>query len=171
MRHIAVFPHGVQGGLVMNGQDDCSPTEKVIAPGDGYAGDATPEQTWQILSENPDAVLIDVRTDAEWSYVGIPDLVAIGKKTKLVALQNFPAMDVNPEFAKQVEDTGIKKDAPVLFICRSGQRSRNAAMILAQRGFEHCYNVAEGFEGTLDGDRHRGVSGGWKFRGLPWVQQ
>ena len=155
----------------MNGQDVRSPTERVIAPGDGYAGDATPEQTWQILTENSDAVLIDVRTDAEWSYVGIPDLVAIGKKTKLVALLKFPTGDVNPEFAKQVEDTGIKKDAPVLFICRSGQRSRNAAIILTQLGYERSYNVAEGFEGALDGDCHRGVSGGWKVRGLPWVQQ
>ncbi len=155
----------------MNGQDVRSPTEQAIAPGDGYAGDATPEETWQILTENPDAVLIDVRTEAEWSFVGIPDLVAIGKKTKLVAIQYFPAMEVNPEFAKQAEDTGIKKDAPVLFICRSGQRSRNAAIILTQRGYERSYNVAEGFEGALNGDCHRGDSGGWKFRGLPWVQQ
>ncbi len=155
----------------MNGQDNRLPTEKAIAPGNGYAGDATPEQTWQILSENADAVLIDVRSEAEWTFVGIPDLVAIGKQTKLVALQTFPTMDVNPDFAKQAEDTGIKKDAPVLFICRSGQRSRNAAIILAQRGYERSYNVAEGFEGSLDGDCHRGGSGGWKFRGLPWVQQ
>lgn len=155
----------------MNGQDARSPTEKEIAPGDGYAGDATPEQTWQILTENLDAVLIDVRTDAEWSYVGIPDLGVIDKETKFVSLKNFPAMEINPEFAQQAEDTGIKSGAPVLFICRSGQRSRTAAIILTQRGYERSYNVADGFEGTLDGDRHRGASGGWKVRGLPWVQQ
>ena len=155
----------------MNGQDNRSPIEKAIAPGDGYAGDATPDQAWQILSENSDAVLIDVRSEAEWAFVGTPDLVAIGKKTKFVALQSFPNMDVNTDFAQQAENTGIKPEAPVLFICRSGQRSRNAAIILAQRGYGRSYNVSEGFEGALNGDCHRGDSGGWKFRGLPWAQQ
>lgn len=155
----------------MNGQNERLPTEKAIAPGDDYAGDATSEQAWRILSENPDAVLIDVRTEAEWAYVGVPDLNAIGKQTRFVSLQNFPTMKMNPEFTQQVEDAGIKNNAPVLFICRSGQRSRTAAIILTQRGFDLCYNVADGFEGSLDGDRHRGSAGGWKAVGLPWVQQ
>lgn len=144
--------------------------EREIAPGDGYAGDITPEQAWRILEEAPDAVLIDVRTQPEWAFVGVPDLSGLGRKVALVPWQVFPTMQLNPEFAKQVKASGASEGAPVLFLCRSGVRSRSAAQAMAAQGFTRAMNVAGGFEGAHDGKRHRGTREGWKVAGLPWVQ-
>lgn len=135
-----------------------------------YAGDVAPNEAWRILEEDPRAVLVDVRTDAEWAYVGLPDLSALGKKTLCVSWQVFPAMSANPHFADELAGQGVAKDQPLLFICRSGVRSRHAAVALTALGYERCYNVAQGFEGDCDERRHRGTTGGWKVAGLPWVQ-
>lgn len=137
-----------------------------------YAGDVTVDEAWRVLGENPRAVLIDVRTRAEWSYVGLPDLASVGKEPLLAEWQTFPAMAVNGNFADEVASAlgEARKDAPVLFLCRSGARSRAAAIALTAQGFTRCYNVAGGFEGDLDQDRHRGHRNGWKASGLPWVQ-
>ena len=144
--------------------------ERAIAPGDGYAGDITPEQAWKILEEAPDAVLVDVRTQPEWAFVGVPDLSGLGRKVVLVPWQVFPTMQVNPEFAKQVKASGAAETAPVLFLCRSGARSRSAAQAMTAQGFTRAMNVAGGFEGAHDDKRHRGAREGWKVAGLPWVQ-
>ncbi len=144
--------------------------EREIAPGDGYAGDITPEQAWKILEEAPDAVLVDVRTQPEWAFVGVPDLSGLGRKAALVPWQVFPTMQVNPEFAKQVKASGAVETAPVLFLCRSGARSRSAAQAMTAQGFTRAMNVAGGFEGAHDDKRHRGAREGWKVAGLPWVQ-
>jgi rhodanese-related sulfurtransferase len=144
--------------------------EREIAPGDGYAGDVTPEQAWKILEEAPDAILIDVRTQPEWAFVGVPDLSGLGRKVVLVPWQVFPTMQVNPEFAKQVKASGASEDVPVLFLCRSGARSRSAAQAMTAQGFTRAMNVAGGFEGAHDEKRHRGAREGWKVAGLPWVQ-
>ncbi|MEN6541308.1 rhodanese-like domain-containing protein [Parvibaculum sp.] len=137
-----------------------------------YAGDVSAEEAWRVLAENPDAVLIDVRTRAEWSYVGLPDLSSIGKEPLLAEWQVFPSMTVNEAFSGDVAAAlgGGRKDVPVLFLCRSGARSRAAAVSMTAQGFAHCYNVAGGFEGDLDEDRHRGHRNGWKASGLPWAQ-
>ena len=136
----------------------------------GYAGDVSPEEAWRILESDPRAVLVDVRTQAEWAYVGVPDLSAIGRQPVFVQWALFPTMSVNPHFADQVSAAGLAPDAPVLFLCRSGVRSRAAAIAMTARGFAPCYNVATGFEGDHDARRHRGVVAGWKVAGLPWVQ-
>jgi rhodanese-related sulfurtransferase len=136
----------------------------------GYAGDVDPAQAWEMLSKDPDAVLVDVRTDAEWRYVGLPELSGIGKKAYCVSWQLYPDMRHNADFAAQVAQSGITADKTLLLICRSGQRSRDAALALTATGFSRCYNVAEGFEGPRDAQFHRGGDGGWKARGLPWVQ-
>ena len=135
-----------------------------------YAGDVTPGEAWRMLQEDPRAVLVDVRTDAEWAYVGSPDLSSLGRPLLRVSWQEFPGMEINPRFIEQLTASGLEKDRTLLFICRSGARSRSAAIVCTEAGFARCHNVAEGFEGDRDERGHRGGTGGWKMRGLPWVQ-
>ena len=143
-----------------------------MANGDGYAGDISVKQAWEILKEEKAACLIDVRTRAEWMFVGVPDVSELGKETLFVEWQS--AQGQNPNFVTEVQaelkERGVNADAPLLFICRSGQRSRGAAMACTAAGFEASYNVAGGFEGDLDEKRHRGKLNGWRHDGLPWVQ-
>lgn len=154
-----------------NASDDVEPRIVGEHPAN-YAGDVTVDEAWRVLGENPRAILIDVRTRAEWSYVGLPDLAPVGKEPLLAEWQTFPAMAVNGNFADEVASSlgEARKDAPVLFLCRSGARSRAAAIALTAQGFTRCYNIAGGFEGDLDEARHRGHRNGWKASGLPWVQ-
>ena len=135
-----------------------------------YAGDLGPPEAWRVLEEEPGAVLVDVRTAAEWAYVGLPDLRRLGKQTLCVAWQTFPGLQHNPEFLAQVEAAGVGREQTLLLLCRSGVRSRHAAAALTAAGFARCYNVAEGFEGDRDEAGQRGRLGGWKARGLPWIQ-
>lgn len=140
----------------------------------GYAGDVSAHETWEALVADPSAVLVDVRTVAEWNFVGLPDLERIGKRVLLVEWQRFPDMTVNVAFVEELgealADLGVGADAPVYFICRSGARSRSAAMAATAGGFGRAFNVAGGFEGSLGPDRHRGCVDGWKASGLPWIQ-
>lgn len=154
----------------MSSEDTKTSTERAVAPGEGYAGDVTPEQAWKILEENPQAVLVDCRTQPEWAFVGIPDLAPLGKKAVLVPWQVFPTMQLNPEFSRQIRAAGAAEGAPVLFLCRSGARSRSAAIAVTSQGFQRAYNIKGGFEGAHDDKRHRGSREGWKVAGLPWVQ-
>ena len=128
-----------------------------------------------MLSGNGLAVLVDCRTRPEWSFVGIPDLAALEATVVFAEWQVFPTMAVNAEFAAQLRAGGVVADAsqgrPLLFICRSGVRSKAAAMAMTQAGFAPCYNVSGGFEGPLDDDKHRGGSDGWKAAALPWIQE
>ena len=135
-----------------------------------YAGDVAPDDAWRILEEDPRAVLIDVRTDAEWAYVGSPDLSKLGKAVVRLSWQEFPEMEINPNFVDQLNAAGVEKDQTLLFICRSGARSKSAALAMTEAGFPECHNVAEGFEGDRDSGGHRGMANGWKQRRLPWVQ-
>jgi len=137
---------------------------------DSYAGDVDPRSAWKILQEQADSYLIDVRTEAEWRYVGVPDLASIGKQTLCISWLHYPANDPNDTFVEDVMADGVRPDQTVLLLCRSGQRSRAAAIALTARGYGRCYNVSEGFEGDKDGDGHRGTVGGWKIGGLPWSQ-
>ena len=137
----------------------------------GYAGDVGPAEAWRMLQDDPDARLIDVRTDAEWRYVGLPDLGSLGRTTLCVSWQAFPDLRRNERFVAEVAESGVTPDQTVLLICRSGQRSKDAAIALTAQGYRRCYNVAEGFEGPRDGQGHRGTSGGWKARDLPWIQE
>ncbi|HET6158899.1 MAG TPA: rhodanese-like domain-containing protein [Dongiaceae bacterium] len=137
-----------------------------------YAGDVSPAEAWKGLSQDPKAVLIDVRTQPEWSFVGVPDLRSLGKKAAFLCWQVYPQMQVDPDFVAKVEQmTSGDKSAPLYFICRSGARSRSAAQALTAAGYSTCFNVAGGFEGDIDSHGHRGGSNGWKASNLPWVQQ
>jgi rhodanese-related sulfurtransferase len=135
-----------------------------------YAGDLRPTEAWELLKAEQAAQLVDVRTRPEWSFVGIPDLGSIGKKPILLAWQAYPAMQVNPMFAEELRRTVSSPETPLLFICRSGTRSRAAAETMTAAGYRRCYNVAEGFEGQVDAEGHRGRKAGWKAAGLPWNQ-
>jgi rhodanese-related sulfurtransferase len=146
-----------------------------------YAGDVSPREGWDILTREPGAVLVDCRSQSEWSFVGVPDLSSLGKRPVLVEWQSFvppspepgakPRMMANASFGQQLERAGVPKDVPVVFLCRSGGRSRSAAIAMTQAGWQRCYNLAGGFEGPHDAAQHRGGSAGWKAEGLPWVQE
>ncbi|MCW5698820.1 MAG: rhodanese-like domain-containing protein [Rhodospirillales bacterium] len=150
--------------------DDANVENNAFAGDIGYAGDIGPRQAWEILVNSPKATMIDVRTAAEWAYVGVPDLSGIGKKVEFVSWLHFPGMQINARFVEEVTALGIDPLAPVLFVCRSGVRSKFAAIAMTRRGFRACYNVAHGFEGDLDTIGHRGAVSGWKVEGLPWKQ-
>lgn len=131
-----------------------------------YKADVAPAEAFRRLQENPKAWLVDVRTVPEWGFVGVPDVERLVR----LSWQQFPAMQVDPDFVEKVEAAGVGRDDEVFLICRSGARSANAAAALTAAGFSNCYNVAEGFEGDRDAEGHRGTVGGWKAAGLPWIQ-
>ncbi|HET7475799.1 MAG TPA: rhodanese-like domain-containing protein [Dermatophilaceae bacterium] len=134
-----------------------------------YAGDVAPSQAYDALAADPDAVLVDVRTTAEWAYVGLPDLSGLGRSVIPVQWQHFPEGDLNPGFVAELRESGVRPGQPIYFLCRSGARSRSAALAATRAGLGPAYNVAEGFEGPLGPDGHRDVAG-WKRAGLPWKQ-
>jgi rhodanese-related sulfurtransferase len=136
--------------------------------------DVDVETAWKTLASTPRAQLVDVRTRAEWTYVGIPDLASVGKRPVLVEWQTFPDQAVDPRFAErlagELKALSVGPDDDLYFICRSGSRSLAAAKAMAAAGYRACHNVGGGFEGPLDDERHRGSVGGWKAAGLPWQQ-
>ena len=128
-----------------------------------YGGALTPAEAHELWRNAPGAKLVDVRTRAEWDYVGrIPGAAEI-------ELLTYPGNRPNPAFVAELEKQ-VEKSVPVLFICRSGGRSHNAAMLATQAGYADCYNVLEGFEGDRDAQGHRNTTGGWRAAGLPWTQ-
>jgi rhodanese-related sulfurtransferase len=136
--------------------------------------DVPVEEVWAQLEKDAGAVLIDVRTRAEWTFVGLPDLSEIGKRVLTVEWQTSPESKIDAGFAERMtqalDAAGANQDTELFFICRSGARSRMAAEAMANVGYRRCRNVADGFEGPLDADRHRGQVAGWKAAGLAWVQ-
>ena len=144
------------------------------SPREVHVEDVPVTSVWARLQADQDAVLVDVRTRAEWAYVGVPDLSPIAKRPLLVEWLSFPDNRIDPAFSDRLSEmlasAGVAKDAEVFFICRSGGRSKMAAQVMAEAGYTRCRNVADGFEGPLDSDRHRGLLAGWKAAGLPWVQ-
>jgi rhodanese-related sulfurtransferase len=128
-----------------------------------YNGAVLPQEAYRLWRDAPGAKIVDVRTRAELDWVGrIPGAVEI-------ELLSYPGGRPNPGFLPALEQQ-VDKEALVMFICRSGGRSHNAAMLAAQAGYTECYNVLEGFEGDKDEHGHRSTKGGWRKSGLPWVQ-
>jgi rhodanese-related sulfurtransferase len=134
-----------------------------------YAGDVNCSDAYVGLQADSDAVLVDVRTTAEWSYVGHPDLTQIGKRVIFLEWQRFPDGALNGSFLQQLREAGVREGVPIYFLCRSGGRSAAAAKAATATGLGPAYNVSNGFEGQLGQDRHRTVTG-WKTAGLPWRQ-
>lgn len=140
-------------------------------------GEVSPDEAWRLLqSAGPECRLVDVRTRAEWGFVGVPDLEELDDRTIFVEWASFPDMSVNPHFAAEVREAlGDTTPGTLLFLCRSGARSLRAAFAVATAFSSEgtsvdCINVAEGFEGDMDGQGHRGRKNGWKARGLAWRQ-
>lgn len=144
--------------------------------GSAQVGEVNPIEAWSHLEKNSSAVLVDVRTEAEWTFVGVPDLAEIGKAPVCVEWAAYPDMSKNPRFvAALMEKIGGSPPSEIFFICRSGARSLRAAEAVAEHLAEigqstACFNVAEGFEGDLNSLGHRGDINGWKSRGLGWTQ-
>jgi rhodanese-related sulfurtransferase len=136
--------------------------------------DVPVEEVWARLESEVESVLIDVRTRAEWAFVGLPDLSEVGKRVLTVEWQTSPEHRIDAAFPERLEEVlaaaGANRETELFFICRSGGRSRMAAEAMANAGYRRCRNVADGFEGPLDADRHRGRVAGWKAAGLAWVQ-
>jgi rhodanese-related sulfurtransferase len=130
-----------------------------------------PAQTWEALQADEDAQLVDVRTDVEWTFVGLPDLGSAGKETLLIPWQVYPTMQLNGSFEENLRAAGLTAAHKIYFICRSGARSMAAAEAARSAGFPHVFNVADGFEGPPDVEGHRGTTAGWKANGLPWRQR
>lgn len=141
-----------------------------------YGGDVYPLECWSALQKQDagTAVLIDVRTQAEWAYVGVPMLEASMMPVVLQEWQSFPHMNVNPSFGDvlnaELEKAGVDKNASLYFLCRSGVRSLAAAKVMAAMGYKDSFNVSHGFEGDPDENGHRGRHNGWKADNLPWRQ-
>ncbi|GAB1387800.1 rhodanese-like domain-containing protein [Melaminivora sp.] len=130
-------------------------------PAQGYAGDISPQLAWQ-WQQAGQALLVDVRSDAERAWVGcVPGAVP-------VAWKQWPGMLPNPEFDEQLR-AAAQAGLPLLLLCRSGVRSIAAARRATELGLQ-AYNILEGFEGELDAQQRRGQRGGWRARGLPWAQ-
>lgn len=127
-----------------------------------YAGALLPQEAAE-LQKSGQAVLVDVRTKAEWDYVGR----ATG--SLLIEWQTYPSSLLNPEFLAQLQ-AQVPKDKVVMFLCRSGARSNSAAKAAAAAGYGKAYNVLQGFEGDKDASGHRNSVGGWRYAGLPWTQ-
>jgi rhodanese-related sulfurtransferase len=132
----------------------------------------TPQEAWQLLQDNPRAVLVDIRSTMEFLFVGHP------RGAVHIAWIDEPDWTINPHFVTDIRklllggavcDTG-QPCAPVILICRSGKRSLDAGRTLLDAGLQQVHHVDEGFEGELDEHHHRGTLGGWRFRGLPWEQ-
>ena len=126
--------------------------------------DLNPQQSWELLQQNTSAILIDVRTKMEHGFVGH----TIGAVH--IAWKEAPDWQVNPQFVNEVKQRVTDKTAPILLLCRSGQRSLDAAKALEAVGYQRLINIVDGFEGPLDTNNHRGNLGGWRFHNLPWIQ-
>lgn len=124
----------------------------------------TPKKAWTLLSTNTTAVLLDVRDRMEYSYVGHP------KGAINIPWKELPDFRANPLFVDEVRQRIPNHETPVLLLCRSGQRSLDAAKALALVGYKDLTNIEEGFEGPLDANKHRGTLGGWRYHDLPWEQ-
>lgn len=138
--------------------------------------EATPEDAWNMLTIDEDAVLVDVRSRPEWAFSGMPDLSEIGREVWPIEWQVWPSMSANLGFLSDLdEQMGTRPPRRLFFLCRTGGRSIDAAREVARqmhaRGINlHVTNIAEGFEGERDRNGQRGRTTGWKAAGLPWRQ-
>lgn len=136
-------------------------------------GEISPKAAWELMQSNPRAVLVDIRSSMEYLFVGHP----VGSIH--VAWIDEPDWDVNPDFAREIrklmlggvsEPESEGESAPIILICRSGKRSKEAGDLLISEGLENVFHIDEGFEGERDENYQRSTLGGWRFRGLPWEQ-
>ena len=132
-----------------------------------YAGELTLDEAWSLLRDDDRAVLVDVRTQAEWNFVGVPVLDELGKQPRMVEWVGYPGGTPNQNFLAEAS-AGLDTDVMVMFLCRSGVRSLAAARVFTAAGYGKAHNITAGFEGDLEPDGHRTT--GWRHAGLPWRQ-
>ena len=135
-----------------------------------YKGDVDPTQAFEMLKADPKAILVDVRTKAEWMFVGYPDIKSLGKEVFMIQWREFPKMERSVDFIEDLSSKVLDKNVAIFFLCRTGGRSQEAAIEMTRIGYSNCYNIAYGFEGELDPRGHRGLVSGWKASKLPWRQ-
>lgn len=131
-----------------------------------YAGALTPLEAHALLLSAPNVRLVDVRTNAERDWVGRPDIAP--ERHAAVQWATYPGGVPNPDFMRQLAEV-CAPDQVLLFLCRSGVRSRHAAKLATEHGWPHCFDILEGFEGDKDGAGHRKTVAGWCVAGLPWL--
>jgi rhodanese-related sulfurtransferase len=150
----------------MTTTDEILAAARERAPGQPYAGAVTPQEAFALLQGDPRVKLVDVRTNAERDWIGRPAI----PETQHGAVQwtLYPGGAPNPDFATQLQQAADKEDV-VLFLCRSGVRSRHAARVATELGYANAFDILEGFEGDRDGEGHRRTVGGWCKAGLPWI--
>jgi len=124
----------------------------------------TPQQSWDLMQSDSRAIMIDVRTKMEHTFLGRP------LNSVHVPWKEAPEWVLNSAFVAQAEEVATDKSAPVLLLCRSGVRSLEAASALENAGYTHLINILDGFEGALDDNKHRGNISGWRYSQLPWEQ-
>jgi rhodanese-related sulfurtransferase len=135
-----------------------------------YAGDISPAEAWSALTQNESSQLVDVRTQAEWAFSGIPSLDTIKKTVKTISWKFYPQFNVNPDFVAQLESAVPDKTTPLYFLCKTGGRSTDAAIAATAAGYQNCFNIEGGFEGDINSNHQRGQVNGWKASRLPWQQ-
>jgi rhodanese-related sulfurtransferase len=136
------------------------------------AGEVEPSTAWEILSQDRESVLVDVRSSPELGLVGVANLSSLRKQPVFIPWKLFPNWEVNTKFSSQLEqEIGSDKNLAIFFLCKSGGRSLDAAIHMTEKGYTQCYNIIGGFEGDLDSDGHRGTINGWKKFNLPWEQR
>ena len=143
------------------------PAHLEARPAEGYAGDITPQQAWDLLAADPDATIVDVRTEGEWHAIGVPDTATLDKRPVFAEWVRAGGRP-NTGFLEELKAAGVT-GGPVVFLCRSGQRSIGAARLATAAGVAPSYNVLEGFEGAPGADGVRDQQG-WKVAGLPWTE-
>lgn len=136
-----------------------------------YAGDMGSREVFEVLKQDPNSSLVDVRTTREWETIGVPDLDECQKEVIFAEWQMFPTMMVDSEFASKVDKAITQKNHSkserVFCLCRSGVRSKGAAAALTQIGYTNAYNINDGFEGVPNEAGERSKINGWLFEGLP----
>jgi rhodanese-related sulfurtransferase len=165
-------PCGCRTEPMTHWRNTMSTTETILdaararAPGQPYAGAVTPQEAFALVQADPKVKVIDVRTNAERDWIGRPALPAA--QHGAVQWSLYPGGAPNPDFAAQLQSAADPDDV-VLFLCRSGVRSRHAARVATELGYKNAFDILEGFEGDRDAEGHRKTVGGWCKAGLPWV--
>jgi rhodanese-related sulfurtransferase len=174
LMHIAPFRQGWPSssalelikGITMSTTEEILAAARIRAQGQPYAGAVTPQEAFALVQADPKVKIVDVRTNAERDWVG---RVAVAEGQH-VAVQwaTYPGGQPNPQFGEQLAQVA-DKDEVLLFLCRSGVRSRHSARVATELGYAQSFDVLEGFEGDRDAQGHRKTVGGWCKAGLPWV--
>ena len=133
-----------------------------------YAGSLSPAETWELITIDSQAVMVDVRSQAEMDWVGFVDLA--DERYFHIEWNLYPGGTRNPEFLSRLQATVPNKTTAIVFMCRSGVRSHHAATLAKSLGYDKAINILEGFEGDKNENAHRSTVNGWKKHGLPWRQ-